>query len=365
MRAVRRVFAKGVFLAFCLPMLSQADSVYPACTHDGNSPAALPSRTDELDNDTVADESKKCPSLSPATPAELPLNQAERNSRKVKVTITEMNGDPASNLGRASFRLYEDNKEQQILEVKPTLGLLTVGILLEFTGFFVGWYDDVIASVSEFVNQLGPDDCAAIVAYGAKSEVRMDFSRKKSELLTVLQSVRRQTFSDRVNLLGSLDEMLDRMQTTTGRKAILLIGSGFDSERKRPVDSVLRKLEEADVTLYCVGKSRFAPRGLFELREDLLTKDDHLRLFEGESLLKKLAQRSGGAAWFPDSFRADSALIKEIRNVLQSQYQLVYGPESRSAPGKFRKIRIQLVDANGKEIQGLRIRAQDGYVASP
>ena len=77
----------------------------------------------------------------------------------------------------------------------------------------------------------------------------------------------------------------------------------------------------------------------------------------GDKVLKRLAEQTGGRAFFP--FKADetAANFREIARELRSQYSLAYVSTNRAHDGAFRSITIEPVQ------KGLQVRAKAGYFA--
>lgn len=301
-----------------------------------------------------------CQSMGPLAVSKMGGTEPRSDVRRLWVSVTDRKGDPVMNLSAKSFRILENKQEQEVVDVRLPVESLAVVLLVEFSRPFAHLYDNVVGPALEFVKQLSPDDCAAVIAYGEKPEVRTDFTRDPSRLRSALESLRQLPAREEVDLFGSLDEVLKRMQYLTGRKALVLSGSGLDSQKRKSLDTVLRRLQDAETVVYAIGKGQFI-KSLFELR-NLLSQEENLQLLQAENTLKSLSRRSGGKAFLPFTHFADAELAAEIRADLRSQYQLTYRP--RGKVGQFRKIQGQLVDSAGIEFPNLKIRVQDGYFAN-
>ena len=79
----------------------------------------------------------------------------------------------------------------------------------------------------------------------------------------------------------------------------------------------------------------------------------------GESLLKKLAEATGGRMLEVRGIGKLEAALDEISDELHHQYSLGYYPENKNWDGKFRKIQISAGE------KGFKVYARKGYYAKP
>lgn len=77
----------------------------------------------------------------------------------------------------------------------------------------------------------------------------------------------------------------------------------------------------------------------------------------GDKTLERIADATGGRAFFPFQMREVSDAFSSIQEELRSQYAVAYKPESFAADGRYRTIEIQ---APGK---GFKVRTRKGYYA--
>jgi VWFA-related protein len=78
----------------------------------------------------------------------------------------------------------------------------------------------------------------------------------------------------------------------------------------------------------------------------------------GDKVLERMAEATGGRAFFPFRIQDVSNAFSEIQDELRSQYVLAYKPADFTADGHFRSIDIIAADR-----KGLQVRARKGYFA--
>jgi hypothetical protein len=99
-------------------------------------------------------------------------------------------------------------------------------------------------------------------------------------------------------------------------------------------------------------------------RMDFLQADNQLRTFSKET---------GGMAFFPRFYGEFPSIFASINEALRHQYVLTYTPSNQARDGKFRKIKVELVDpATNQPLRVLdeknkpvkyTVQARPGYTA--
>ena len=158
------------------------------------------------------------------------------------------------------------------------------------------------------------------------------------------------------NLFDAVTDMADRMNAIEGRKAILLLASGLDTFSKITFDQARRSLQESGVPIYTISilqsarimaESRGGMGPIAEM--DFLQADNEMRTF---------AKETGGQAFFPRFEGEYPTVFRQIEAAMRNQYTLSYHPTNLSRDGKFRHIKVELVNPETNE--SLRIVNQKG-----
>ena len=171
------------------------------------------------------------------------------------------------------------------------------------------------------------------------------------------------------NIFDAMTDMADRMSNIEGRKAIVVIASGLDTFSKITFDQCRKSLQESGVPIYSISILQIArmmaeSRGMGPIQEmDFLQADNEMRTF---------AKETGGQAFFPRFIGEYPGVFRAIEDSLRNQYSLAYHPTNTAKDGKFRHIKVELVNPstneplrvveNGKAIK-YQILAKAGYKA--
>jgi Ca-activated chloride channel family protein len=271
----------------------------------------------------------------------------------VDVSVLDKNGRFIPNIPRGNFRVLEDNVPQTITNFGLGEAPMTVCMVIEFSNryqsyYTESWYQTLMAAYG-FVESLKKDDFVAIVAYDLRPETLSDFTTDRSKTQEALQRLRIAAFSES-NLFDALTDTADRMSEIEGRKAIVLISSGIDTFSKLTFDKTRKLVQTAGVPIYAIGlmqalREYYDARGAMGpiARLDFLQADNQLRTF---------AKESGGQAFFPRFYGEFPNIFRAIQDSLRNQYSLIYNPSNTAKDGKYRHIKVELVNpATGEPLR--------------
>ncbi len=347
-----------------------------------NGPTVAKPRKKPADDSSTASptdsDAPKIPSVfnkkNAETTLEGPSFKVESNVVTVDVSVLDNKGHFIPNIPKGNFRVMEDGVPQKLTNFSLGEAPITISMVVEFSNLFQsyygsGWFQTLQAAYG-FVQMLKPEDYVAVVAYDMKPEILSDFSADRSKTQEALSRLRIAAFHE-ANLFDAVTDTANRMTSIEGRKAILLITSGIDTFSKQTFDQCRKKLQEDGVPIYVFGllqtlrEMADARGGMGAIqRLDFLQADNEMRTF---------AKETGGMAFFPRFYGEFPSIFNEILQSMRNQYSLGYQPTNQARDGKFRKIKIDLVnpatneplkvtDEKGKPIK-YQILAKAGYTA--
>jgi VWFA-related protein len=274
------------------------------------------------------------------------------------------------NLKQGNFRIFEDGKPQEIVSFGRTEAPITAVLLCEFASNNYWFIYDMRNAAYAFAQQLRPDDYVAVATFDMRTHILTDFTADKRLVYESLNSLQIPGFSE-TNTFDALYETLDRLSRVDGRKYVIFVGSGLDTFSKINLDKIMQKIKSTpNVTIYPVSTGQAARLtgnargGMFGAHEiDYLQADNQLRTF---------ANMTGGKAYFPRFQGEMPEIFRDINSAIRNQYVVSYRPTNAKEDGTYRKIRVELVDNEGKPLQmqdekhhNLKydVVARDGYKA--
>jgi Ca-activated chloride channel homolog len=120
------------------------------------------------------------------------------------------------------------------------------------------------------------------------------------------------------------------------------LSDGGDNASHRRLDDVLHTARRSSATIYTIGIY------------------DDADLDRNPSVLRKIAELSGGHVYLPNSLHDLEQVWKDIAGRIRHQYTIGYHSSNAAHDGRFRNVRITAGRNGG---QGLRVTTRDGYLA--
>jgi Ca-activated chloride channel family protein len=357
-----------VLAVFCVASLVWAQG--PPTS--GSETVAKPkSKAGDSTPDAPAPEAAKIPSEfnKKDVPQSVPVFSTDALTISVDVAVLDNKDHFIPKLPKSYFRILEDNTPQQIKSFNIGEAPMTIAMVIEFSALFQqyyagGWFQTLNASYG-FLQTLKPEDYVAVVAYDLKSEILSDFSINRQDAYNAMQRLRIPGFREAC-LYDALVDTADRMQDIEGRKAIVLISSGVDTFSKLTYDKARTAIQNAGVPIYGIGLLQAA-------RIMMGSRGDNMTFLQADNQMRTFTKESGGMAFFPRFYGEMPDIFHTISDAMRNQYVLTYNPSNQARDGKFRKIKVELVnpetneplpikDEKGKPIK-YKIVAKTGYNA--
>jgi VWFA-related protein len=286
--------------------------------------------------------------------------------------LLEKTGQFVPNLKPSNFKVYENGVEQKVTGFKRIEAPITALLLCEFASTSYYFIYDMRNAAWSFAQQLRPQDYVALMTFDMRTRIVTDFTQDKRQLYDSLNSLVIPGFSER-NLFDALYEAEDRLSRVEGRKYIIVIASGRDTFSKLTLDKIYQKVKNTpDITIFTVSTGG-ALRAMTEGRSgswDAQMRD--LDYLQADNEMKTFAKMTGGMAFFPRFTGEMPDIFADINKNIRSKYQLIYHPTDPKQDGTYRKLRVELVDDEGRPLRmqddkhkplKYDIIARDGYKA--
>jgi VWFA-related protein len=223
-----------------------------------------------------------------------------------------------------------------------------------------------------FLSKLSAADQVAIIQYADKVYTVQDWTHDTKEASTALKEKYRvgikASYYDALKLAA---EKLEKCPT--GRRVIVLLSDGIDSNSKASRRQAMTALEKARASVFVVGwaevvrsEIEFAAMWIgAQERQTSATADRqkelrrHLpKLQNGAILLRQLAEESGGEIWLPETHDKLVAVNRAVAGEIGAQYSLAFITETKPSLEPTRA--IQVLAAR----RGLSVRSSRSYYVS-
>ena len=287
--------------------------------------------------------------------------------------LLEKTGQFVPGLKPSNFKLYEDGVEQKISGFKRVEAPITALMLCEFanSNYTYRFLYDMRNAAWEFGQQLRPQDYVALMTFDMRTQIWLDFTQDKRQLLNAIQSLVIPGFSER-NLFDALYEAEDRLSRIEGHKYIILIASGRDTFSKITLDKIYQKVKATpDITIFAISTGG-ALRAMTEGGPGFGQQMRDIDYLQADNQMKTFAKMTGGMFFAPRFVGEMPDIFGDINKAIRSKYELVYHPTNPKQDGSYRKLRVELVDDEGQPLRmqdekhkSLKydVIARDGYKA--
>ncbi|HYL94758.1 MAG TPA: VWA domain-containing protein [Terriglobales bacterium] len=327
----------------------------PAPPLDSAAPASpVPSSSHQGAQPPSAAASAPAPATTPSTPQprQNDADEAVTTIRKrvdevnVVFTVTDRHGRYVRDLTKDDFRVLDNNKPaEQIRSFSSQTDLpLQVGLLIDASNSVRDRFKFEQESAIEFLNQtVRPRyDKAFIVGFDVTPEVTQDFTDNTESLSHGVRALRPGGGTAMYDALyfACRDKLARAPQAGPVRRAIILLSDGEDNQSHVTREEAIEMAQRAEVIVYTISTNVSGMKG------------------KGDKVLERIAEATGGRAFFPFQIRDVADAFMEIQDELRSQYALSYKPADFLPNGKYRT--IEILAQNHKN---LRVRSRRGYFA--
>jgi Ca-activated chloride channel family protein len=276
----------------------------------------------------------------------------ETNIVQLDVFVTDSSAVPVNNLAKENFAVYEDRVKQEVESVERTEVPLSFGLVVDTSGSMRSKLQTVTDAGLSLIRTMQKDDEGFVAQFKAEPELVQDFTRDRRELEDAMGEL---FTSSGTALLDAIIATADYAQekAKNRRRAIIVITDGVEKNSAVKEKEVLEAIKEDEVQIYLVG---------FVDEEDssaasLFGKSGSKKAKE---LLQRIADDSGGRAFFPKDISEMGEIAKQIAKDLRTQYVVSYYPNNPNNDGKFRAVKV---DATSKDNRRLIARTRQGYYA--
>jgi VWFA-related protein len=276
------------------------------------------------------------------SPGALQVVRSFSDEVNVIFTVTDKHGRFVKDLTENQFKFLDNNmppKQIKNFEAQTNLPL-RVGLLIDASNSIRDRFLFEQQAAVEFLQQIirPQTDKAFILAFDEVPEVTQDFTNDLDKLTKGIKSIRPgggTAMWDAV-FYACRDKLMKEKANGPVRRVIILVSDGDDNQSRVLRQEAIDMAERAGVLVYSISTN------LSNIHD------------EGDKNLKRLAEETGGRAFFPFKLPELADAFHDIQGELRSQYSVFYKPEAFQANGQFRSIQI-IADKK------YRVRAKRGY----
>ncbi|MBY0504677.1 MAG: VWA domain-containing protein [Bryobacteraceae bacterium] len=276
-------------------------------------------------------------------------------TREVNVTFsaTGRNGGALTDLTQKDVEVYEDGARRNITAFSRDRDLpLTLGIVVDLSGSQRGLFRKNRREALAFLRQvLKPQDKVFIVTFGQGIRLVQDTT---SSMRDIEESVggwedqfEGEIWSSRPGspIYDSLDQIIRRkLSARDGRKALLVISDGEDTNSRADASDVTERLQTADTMVYWLKTENTMNQGMGGMRRgrglggiifDKIDSSTKVRK------MRKVALETGGRVFEDESLDAQ---FRRMEEELRTQYTLSFAPGRATADNGVHQLELRPVN---------------------
>ncbi|HTF38119.1 MAG TPA: VWA domain-containing protein [Blastocatellia bacterium] len=258
----------------------------------------------------------------------------------VDATVTDKNGNFIRKLSKEDFVVYQDGQPQKLefFEANEEAALtrsLAVVFAIDKSGSIKPEEIDKQREATEgFVKLVRPESLFAVLAFSSEIRVLQDFTSEPQKISQAFRKIGEVTGSSRI--FGTIDRavaMLKRAPRFRGnrslRRVVIVITDGFDNLDSTDQQDLIRRANDAEVTVYSITLPSYLP-GPGTGR--IMTLLD----------VSRIVPLTGGKDFSADT-KDFTPVFKAIAEEIRSGYTLAYyPPEKDRHDGRIHQISVEV-----------------------
>ena len=276
----------------------------------------------------------------------LPTIRRRVDEVNVVFTVTDKHGRYVKDLKKEDFRVIDDSRPAvEIRSFRSETDLpLQVGLLVDASNSVRDRFKFEQAAAIEFLNQIIRPryDKAFVVGFDVTPELTADFTDDTEALSRGVRTLRPGGGTAMYDALyfACRDKLIKVAHGGTVRRAIILLSDGEDNQSHVTREEAIEMAQRAETIVYTISTNVSGMKS------------------KGDKVLERIAEATGGRAFFPFQIRQVSDDFAVIQDELRSQYALSYKPADFKFDGKYRTIEIM-----AQNHKNLHVRSRHGYFA--
>jgi VWFA-related protein len=294
-------------------------------------------------------EAAAAPSSTPSSSSDdrtVPVIKTRTDEVNVVFTVTDKKGRRITDLRQKDFQVVDDNKPpSEIRSFHNETNLpLQVGLLIDASNSVRDRFKFEQEAAIEFLNQIihPTRDQAFVIGFDVTPEVTQDFTDNTESLAHGVHELRPGGGTALYDAIyyACRDKLLKSAKGLTVRRAIILLSDGDDNQSHVTREEAIEMAQRAEAIIYAISTNVSGTKG------------------QGDKVLERIADATGGRAFFPFQLRDVANDFAEIQDELRSQYAISYKPADFRSDGHYRAIEIVANDR-----KNFRVRSRRGYYA--
>ncbi len=274
---------------------------------------------------------------------DVPVIRADVEVVNILATVRDRKGRYVADLSRQDFDVYEDGVKQNIeyfnYESGEQAQPLTIVMLIDTSGSVKDKLRFEQQAASEFLQATLREnvDLAAVIQFDSEVNLVQDFTYDFKTLENAILDIRAGGATMLYDAVFLAVE--DLLSSEVGRKVIVILSDGADTQSVITSDQAIRVAQNEDVLIYGIGVRSPGFDSNFDKIREFANSTGGL-FFKSKASLQRLRE-----------------VFAQINQEIKNQYSLGYIPSNPTRDGSFRRISVKV------KRSGLKVTHRKGYYA--
>ncbi len=255
---------------------------------------------------------------------------------KLIVSVTDRDDDSVTVLDQSDFSLFENGvliDQSAISDFSNQLASpISVALALDNSGSIEDSLPELQAAAKAFIDQMDPNDEAAIIKFATEVQVMQAFTTDKALLKSAIDA----DYSGAINITLLYDALWQAIEDTAARVndrlAVVVITDGEDRGSVKVLTEVIDLADERGVPVFTIGLG------------NVITE-----------ILQQIADETGGLYFFAPTKDELQAIYLQISQILSNQYAIGYTSASSGGATTILDVEVDFNNLQGedsREFQG-------------
>ena len=239
----------------------------------------------------------------------------------LEFTVANVDRTPVE-IAASDLTIVEEGQSQTLESFQEAIAPISIVLALDTSGSMKGAVDAVKAGAKQFISALRPQDKLSLVTFSDEATLVHDLTVRRD---STIKAVDDYTIRGGTALYDAVFDSLNRLESVDGRRAIVVLTDGRDENNAgtgpgstHSFDEVLAQLSRVDATVYTIGLGGNVER----------------------SVLERVAEVSGGEAFFPSVVEELEGDYRRVIEHLRRRYVATYISTNSRRDGKWRAVDI-------------------------
>jgi Ca-activated chloride channel family protein len=237
----------------------------------------------------------------------------------VPVTVIDREGRYVTGFAKEDFEVFDDEVKQEIAHFSDQDGPISLGIIYDVSGSMGDLTARSFDALKKLFRTSHEDDEFFVIAFNDKAKLLQDFTVSPTEIINRMDVVKAKGYTALYDAVYVAVEKV--RQGRHARKALLIISDGEENHSRYSGRELNEQLKEAGVILYAIGISKY---------------------YGGAGTLKRLAELTGGRAFFPIDDIEVGDVYTRMALALRHQYLIGFYPSDASGGSRWHRLRVKV-----------------------